>query len=308
MSAPEKTFTNFTPEQAAQYAQGRGTSYPSEIYQAILAYHQGERKSLLDVGTGPGKVVFDLLPYFIHGIGTDSSAGMIGQSKKIATERGLADRTSFVTAPGESCDKALAKTKLGSVDVMTVAMAAHWLNLPAFYAAAARSLRPGGTLAMWTASSLFVHPSEPQAQQLQEILFDLEIRMLRDYHEPRNALSRNAYEDLELPWGKSEEGSTFDKASFRRQDWDRDGMPSAPSLPDGTPGPFLSQEEESIDDLEKGLGSASSVIRWREENAEQAFTPRDPVVLTCSRLRQVLGGKTSMLVSPSFSLLLMRRK
>lgn len=58
MNSKDKTFTNFTPEQAAQYATNRGDAYPKQIYEAIIEYHQGEQKTALDVGTGPGKVVW----------------------------------------------------------------------------------------------------------------------------------------------------------------------------------------------------------------------------------------------------------
>lgn len=47
MALKDKTFVNFTPEQAAQYAEGRGFSYPKPVYDAILDYHQGARDVLL---------------------------------------------------------------------------------------------------------------------------------------------------------------------------------------------------------------------------------------------------------------------
>ena len=38
----------------------------------------------------------------------------------------------------------------GSIDLVTVAQALHWLTLPAFWDEARRVLRPGGILAVWT--------------------------------------------------------------------------------------------------------------------------------------------------------------
>jgi len=37
-----------------------------------------------------------------------------------------------------------------SVDLLTVAQALHWFDLPAFYREARRVLKPGGVLAVWT--------------------------------------------------------------------------------------------------------------------------------------------------------------
>lgn len=44
----------------------------------------------------------------------------------------------------------------GTADLVAVAQAAHWLDLPRFYAEARRALRPGGILALWTYSNLRV--------------------------------------------------------------------------------------------------------------------------------------------------------
>jgi hypothetical protein len=46
MASKDKTFVNFKAEQAAQYAEGRGHSYPKPLYDAILEYHQGPREVL----------------------------------------------------------------------------------------------------------------------------------------------------------------------------------------------------------------------------------------------------------------------
>ena len=53
MANKEETFTSFTADQAARYAVDRGFAYPSEVYDAILNFHNGDRHLLLDVGTRP---------------------------------------------------------------------------------------------------------------------------------------------------------------------------------------------------------------------------------------------------------------
>ncbi len=307
MASKERTFTHFTPEQAAQYASGRGSSYPQELYDTILSYHQGERNQLLDVGCGPGKVVFDFVSSFKHGIGVDSSVSMIEQAKKDAVNRGVSDKTQFFAYTGEQCDRPLNEKQAEHADVITVAMAAHWMDMPAFYKAAEGALTPGGTLAIWTCSSLYVHPSTPNANALQEALYDLEDGMLSPYFHAGNVLTRNAYETLPLPWTIEGFESSFEKGSFVRKDWDRHGVPSAPDKADGTPGPYMMYEDVQLTYLERGLGTASAVIRWRDANPTKAHTEEDPVAITMKRLRERSGGSESLLISPSVSLLLMRR-
>ena len=308
MATKDKTFVAFTAEQAEQYATGRGFSYPPELYKAILDYHDGPHDLLLDVGTGPGKVVFDMLPSFKHAVGCDTSIGMVEQAKKGAVQRGLEDKTAFVVCSGEACENAVREDQKGHVDVLTIAMAAHWLEIEGFYESAANVLRPGGTLAIWTCSSLYCHPSTPNAAAVQAAFDDCENRMLLPYHTPGNMMSRSAYDTLPLPWTLESTTNRFDKSSFFRKDWDRGGVPSAPSDPEtGSPGPFLRHRETALSDLQRALATSSSVIRFRDDHPEQAHTEDDPIVLTMNKVKTLLGGKESLVVSPSIHVLLMRK-
>lgn len=121
----EKTFTTFTSQQANAYASTRGQlSYPSQLYNAITSYHESANgpnscKSFLDIGTGPGKVAFDLLKNygFEKGIGCDASSGMVEQARRDAESKGLSERCTFVVKGGEECGD------MGEqVDLVTVAM------------------------------------------------------------------------------------------------------------------------------------------------------------------------------------------
>lgn len=316
MATPHKdqTFRVFTAEQAAAYATGRAGAYPEPVYHSIMDFHQGKRELCLDVGTGPGKAVWDLLNYFDHCIGCDAGEQMIEQAKKDAVRLGVSDRASFVVTPAESCAEALSMSNRppASADAITVATAAHWFDMPAFYASAAQALRPGGTLAMWTVTSFYCHPSVPNYEAIQRILSELEDEKLGPYMQPSSVLTRGAYEQLPLPWSGADDEpahSLFDKDSFKRCDWDRDGVPSAPPLADGTPGPFLMGKGLTIERGLAGLGSSSSVIRWRQAHPEKAGTDEDPVIHAFKLTRDVMGeGIKELVVSPSLSLLLMRKK
>ena len=55
-----------------------------------------------------------------------------------------------------------------SVDLVLVAQAAHWFDLPAFYAEVARVLRPGGVLAVWSSG-----PNPAFTKRLRSARFDV---------------------------------------------------------------------------------------------------------------------------------------
>ncbi|KAF2167586.1 hypothetical protein M409DRAFT_54178 [Zasmidium cellare ATCC 36951] len=305
MSSKEATFTSFTPEQAAAYAAARGKGYPQALYEGILKYHTGQLDKLLDVGSGPGTAVFDLLPHFAKGFGCDAGVEMIAQAKIVASRLGVDGRTEFAVCEAEKCDQAFPGEK---VDLVTVGMAAHWFDMSKFYEAVGKVLKPGGTLAMWTCSSLYVHPSVPNYQDIQEILSDLEDKMLGPYATPGNMLSRNAYEELPLPWEIQGAECKFEKDSFQHQDGDRGGVPSSSPAPGKSFSPFvLNQKLQTLENLVAALGSTSMVIRWRQANSAKAHTEDDPINITVARLKKALHGQEVLVRSPSLTLLLTRR-
>lgn len=94
--------------------------------------------------------------------------------------------------------------------------------------------------------------------------------------------------------------------SLQRVDWDQHGIPSAPSLPDGSPGPFLPGEESTIEELVTAVGSASTVVRWCAANTDKAHTEDDPVHVTAERLLIATGGKQGLSTSLSATLLMIK--
>ncbi len=231
---------------------------------------------------------------------------MLDQARKGAELACLSSRTTFLLGPGETTDETLSAAGLGPVDLITVAMAAHWIQLPAFYAAAAKVLKPGGTLAMWTCTSLYAHPSTRNCEQVQAALSELEDGLLKPYYNAGTMITRAAYRTLDLPWTIRPVVPEFKENDFVRVDWDSGGVPSGPPMEDGAPGPFLERTVVTLGDLEKGLGSASTVIRYREAHPEVVGTPEDPVTMTIQKMRDALGGE-ELELRPSVHLLLMRK-
>lgn len=82
----EKTFSSYTQDQGANYAQNR-TDYHPNLYKTIIDHHtstSGQLNTLLDVGCGPGAAARALAPHFAHAIGLDPSEGMINNARFLA--------------------------------------------------------------------------------------------------------------------------------------------------------------------------------------------------------------------------------
>lgn len=112
-------------------------SYPAALFD-WLAEAAPARGLAWDCGAGTGQATGDLAQRFARVVATDASRAQLG---------------SGVRAPGVSTWAARAERsgiRTGRVDLIAVAQALHWFDLPAFYDEARRVLRPGGVLAAWT--------------------------------------------------------------------------------------------------------------------------------------------------------------
>src|SRR5262249_36620595 len=82
---------------------------------------------------------------------------------------------------------------LDSVDLVTVAAAIHWFDLPQFYTEVRRIVRDGGVLAAWAYHVAHVGPP------LDEILMPFYHDVIAPYFAPGARLVDRKYEDLRLP-------------------------------------------------------------------------------------------------------------
>ena len=129
----EKTFTNFTPSQGANYAQNRGGYHPT-LYKTILSHHTstgGQLNSLLDIGCGPGTVARALAPHFQHVVGLDPSDGMIQNARLLGGTSASGDKIRYEISSAEQLGSHLEpRIEEGSVDLITAATAAHCKDSP----------------------------------------------------------------------------------------------------------------------------------------------------------------------------------
>ena len=121
---------------AAGYAAHRPT-YPDALA-AHLAALAPAREHALDCGCGTGQLATRLGDHFASVTATDASAAQIAN----ATPH---PHVAYRVAPAERSG-----LTAGSVDLVTVAQAAHWLDLDAFHAEVRRIARPGAVLALIT--------------------------------------------------------------------------------------------------------------------------------------------------------------
>lgn len=152
--------------QADAYAMYR-PRYSTKVYDYILERLRGAspdgaspRKELaLDVCCGSGQVTVPLAAWFDSVLGVDQSLEQL-RNAKAADLGASAGRIEYVAVSAYELHKVAAP---GSVDLITIAQAAHWLDLDKFFAASAEVLRPGGVLAVMGYARAEL--DDPKAQQ-----------------------------------------------------------------------------------------------------------------------------------------------
>lgn len=120
--------------------------YPSALFEWLAAQAPGRRLAL-DVGTGNGQAAVALAQHFEVVIGTEPSAAQLAAARPHP-------RVTYRQEPAEAMAAAPA-----SADLVTVAQAAHWFDWPRFTTEAARVLRPGGVIAIWSYGNCEVTPA-----------------------------------------------------------------------------------------------------------------------------------------------------
>lgn len=129
---------------AAEYAQYR-PHYPVEMFE-YLATVAPDRTRAWDCATGNGQAASGLANFFECVMATDASEKQIANA-----ERG--DRITYRVATAE--DSGL---EPGSMSLVTIAQALHWLRIEEFYHEVKRVLKPGGALAIWCYNLFEISP------------------------------------------------------------------------------------------------------------------------------------------------------
>ncbi|TQV99369.1 hypothetical protein V2A60_004848 [Cordyceps javanica] len=305
---PEETFRSYSKQQARTYARFR-QDYSPALYDSILSFHTssgGQDTLLLDVGCGPGNVTRALASHFERAVGLDASPAMVLQAEEQSRDAGACTKTGAAPRFHQSSAEALGAAldgddavRDGSVDLITVANAAHWFDMPAFWRAAGRALRPRGTVAVWISGEGVVHPSTPGAAALDALLQRFIARDLLPHYLPGNLLFRDRYRGLPLPWTVVPPVPGFVEAAFERREWDlaaRDAPSPPPTLltfgtaggGGGGGGGDDGDEPVGLDTVEAALSTMSPVTRWRAAHPERVGTERDVVRMLRRDMEAVL--------------------
>ncbi|KAK5174555.1 uncharacterized protein LTR77_001636 [Saxophila tyrrhenica] len=278
----DTTFRGYTSAQVEEYARRRG-GYPKSLIDEIIGLHGSTGSSfgsLLDLGCGPGSATRDLAPHFDLAFGLDPSDEMLRTARAIGGHAKLSP-IQYMQGDAEECSGVPDE----SVDLITAVTAGHWFDMDRFWPTAARVLRPGGTVAFSTIWRIFVHPRKtPHANDIQEILIDLEQRTLGPYQKPGNWSLMGMYADLKMPWSLGEPCMAFAESSYRYQVWNLHGVPEKA---DG--GYVCGEKVMTVDETEKAVATISAVTRWREAHSELAHTQDDCVVAAFNEIKAILG-------------------
>jgi SAM-dependent methyltransferase len=144
MSDGPVAFTDHFAGVAADYAKFR-PRYPPALFD-FLAGAAPDNDLAWDCGTGTGIAAIPLAERFGAVVATDASAAQLEQAAAHPriTYRTLREAESGLPAHAAS--------------LVTVAQAAHWFDLEAFYREVDRVLKPGGVVALWCYGLMSIDP------------------------------------------------------------------------------------------------------------------------------------------------------
>ncbi len=166
---------------AAEYARFR-PRYPSVLF-SYLASLVPEHTLAWDCATGSGQAAVALAEHFSQVVATDASPEQIAHAEPHP-------RVEYRVATAER-----SRLSEASVDLITVAQALHWFDLPAFYGEAGRVLRPGGILAVWCYGQM-----ELPSAALQHLIDRFYSETVGPYWPPERHLVEEGYRSLSFPF------------------------------------------------------------------------------------------------------------
>lgn len=165
---------------AADYARHR-PGYPGELFD-WLASISPLTGTAWDVACGNGQAAIGLAGHFQSVVASDASAEQV--------RRAVAHpRVGYFVARAEASGLAAR-----SVDLVTVAQAAHWFDMTSFSSEVRRVLRPGGVIAVWCYALAKV---TPEIDGPVKAFYDA---TLGPYWPPERDLIEDAYRTLHFPF------------------------------------------------------------------------------------------------------------
>lgn len=169
---------------AGAYAQFR-PRYPEALFQ-YLASLGPTRERAWDCATGNGQAAVSLARHFTEVIATDASAQQIAAAdphERVVYRRASAEQSELDDS---------------SVDLVTVAQALHWFDLPSFFEEARRVLKPNGIIAVWSYNLLSVSP------EVDALVSEYYHDTLDSFWPAERVLVKAGYDKIDFPFDEIE--------------------------------------------------------------------------------------------------------
>lgn len=178
------TFKDHFSAQAELYARYRPT-YPRSFFGKLAALAP-ETDRALDCATGSGQAAVSLAVEFNEVVAVDASEEQLrhaAQHPRVRYLRARAEETGL---------------DAGSIDLVVVAQALHWLDLDAFYAEARRVGKPGAAIVVWCCQLVEITP------EIDALVRRLHSDIVGDYWPPERAHVDDGYVNLPFPFDRLE--------------------------------------------------------------------------------------------------------
>jgi len=179
MTSTDDGFKDHFSSLAARYSEFR-PGYPQELFEYLCSVTP-ETGLAWDCATGSGQAAVALASCFDAVIATDASQKQI---EKVQPHPSV----EYAVAPAENSG-----LEDASVDLITVAQALHWFDLPRFMQEVQRVLKPNGVLAAWTYNLFRISPP------VDAVVDDLYWNTLHGFWDEARRMVERGYADLELP-------------------------------------------------------------------------------------------------------------
>ena len=158
--------------------------YPDALFDWLTGLAP-QRELVWDCGAGSGQATAPLAQRFERVVASDISAAQLGAAPRLPN-------VAYRVAPAEASglpDR--------SCDLVTVAQALHWFDLPKFHAEVKRVLKPQGVFAAWGYQLLRIEDDAIRA-----LLAHFYAETVGPWWPPQRAHIENGYRDLPFPFAR----------------------------------------------------------------------------------------------------------